>query len=65
MSGASPALTDRCRTVHVPVAILNRMDADAKRRSVSKEVLAFLVLEAVVEGGLIDAVLDDEEARSA
>lgn len=50
------------RLVLVPVDILNSMRRAASRRGLTPNQLARRIVEAVVDEGLIDAVLDDAEA---
>jgi hypothetical protein len=53
---------DVCRTMHLPLGILQRLAPAARTRGLTRERLATLIVETVVEEGLIDAVLDDGEA---
>lgn len=56
---------DACRTVHVSTGTLQLLAPEARRRGISREHLAALIIDTVAEAGLVDAVLDDhdEEAR--
>lgn len=47
------------RMILVPVDILNSMRRASSKRGMSPNQLARLIVEAVVDGNLIDAVLDD------
>jgi hypothetical protein len=53
------SLHDRCRTVHVPLAVLDSLKTDAKKRGISPETLAFLIIETVAKDKLVGAILDD------
>jgi len=44
-----------------PVGLLQRLGPAAARRGMTRERLAILIVETVVEGDLIDPVLDDGE----
>lgn len=59
MRRASPAVTEPCRSVHVPVETLRSIAPAAKKRGISPELLCFLIIDAVVSDRLIDAVLED------
>ena len=50
-----------CRTVHIPIGVLQQIAPDAARRGLSRETLAALIVEKVAEDRLVDAVLDDSE----
>lgn len=50
------------RTVLFPVDVLNGLRRPAERRGIHPNHLARLIIEAVIDGKLVDAVLDDEEA---
>lgn len=47
------------RPVVFPVGLLQRLGPAAARRGMTRERLAILIVETVVEDGMIDAVLDD------
>lgn len=50
------------RTVLFPIDILNGLRRPAERRGIHPNHLARLIVEAVVDGDLVDAVLDDEDS---
>ncbi|MER9211600.1 hypothetical protein NKI54_05955 [Mesorhizobium sp. M0663] len=50
-----------CRTVHLPVGLLQRLAPHARRRGLTRETLAWMIVDAVAESDLVDAVLDDAE----
>lgn len=54
---------DRMRTVNFPVSLLQKLAGAARRRGLSREMLAFMIVEQVVDDNLVDAVLDDGAAR--
>lgn len=49
------------RALYLPIGLLQRLAPHARKRGVSRETLAFLIVDKVVEDGLVDAVLDDGE----
>lgn len=51
------------RMVLIPLDVLNRMRRPAVRRGLTPHELAGVIVAAVVDGNLVDAVLDDDEAR--
>jgi len=53
------------RTVLFPVHVLNSLRRPAEKRGLHANQLARLIVEAVVDGHLVDAVLDDAEADYA
>jgi hypothetical protein len=58
-AGARSRNPDVCRTVLVPLGILQRLAPAARARGLRRETLAELIIETAVEDGLVDAVLDD------
>lgn len=52
------------KPVRMPAGLLRRLQPAARKRGVSNETLAWMIVDAVVEDGLIDAVLDDGGERS-
>lgn len=48
------------RTIVFPVDLLNELRRPAERRRIHPNRLVRLIVEAVVDGNLIDAVLDDD-----
>lgn len=50
------------RTILFPIDVLNRLRRPAERRGIHPNRLARLIVEAVVDGALVDAVLDDEDS---
>ncbi|MEI9410737.1 hypothetical protein [Mesorhizobium salmacidum] len=49
------------RTVHLPIGLLQRLAPHARRRGLTRETLAWMIVDAVAESDLVDAVLDDAE----
>lgn len=49
----------------IPLNTRVRLRPDAARRGVSVDRLVLMLVDAVAEGGLVDAVLDDEEAPAS
>lgn len=49
------------RTVLFPIELLDALAPHAARRGVKVNELARRIVETVVDGGLVDAVLDDRE----
>ncbi len=52
---------DTSRTVHFPLALLQRLAPAARKRGMTRETLAWIIVERVVEDDLVEAVLDDAE----
>jgi hypothetical protein len=50
------------RTVLFPIDVLNALRRPAERRGIHPNRLARLIVEAVADGNLVDAVLDDEDS---
>ncbi len=50
---------DACKSVHFPIRLLQQLQPAARKRRVSRETLAWMIVERVAEDDLIDAVLDD------
>jgi len=49
----------RRRAVPVPIDVLEALEPHAARRNISAETLVGRIIVAVVDSGLVDAVLDD------
>lgn len=62
--GARDGNPDICRSVLVPLGILQRLAPAARARGLRRETLAALIIEKVAEDGLIDAVLDDGDSHA-
>jgi hypothetical protein len=60
-AGARAGNPDVCRSVLVPLGVLQRLAPAARTRGLRRETLAALIIEKVAEDALIDAVLDDGE----
>jgi transcriptional regulator len=52
---------DLCRTVLFPIDVIDALGPHAARRGVHPNALARRIVEQVVDDGIVDAVLDDEE----
>lgn len=62
---ASRPAEEQGRTVLFPVDVLASLRRPAEKRGLHPNQLARLIVEAVADGNLIDAVLDDAEADYA
>jgi hypothetical protein len=54
-----------CRTVLFPVEVLDALGPHAARRGLHPNHLARLIVETVLDDGLVDAVLDDDAMPAA
>jgi DNA-binding CsgD family transcriptional regulator len=60
-SRAKRPAEEQGRTVVFPIDVLNGLRRPAERRGIHPNHLARLLIEAVVDGDLVDAVLDDAD----
>ncbi len=57
--GLGPA---RVARLSIPAALVGRLEAQARRRNMSPDVLAELLMVRIVDDSMVDAILDDGEA---
>lgn len=60
-----PDAREEGRAVLVPLDILGKLRRPAEKRGVTPNRLARLIIEAVVDGNIVDAVLDDADEEPA
>jgi hypothetical protein len=54
---------EMCRTVVFPVDLLEALATHAARRGIHPNALARRIVEEAVDGGIVDAILDDGVAK--
>jgi hypothetical protein len=55
------AIDKQLRTVTMPLELLERLEPHAQRRQIHRNQLVREIVEAALDAGLVDAVLDDRE----
>lgn len=61
--GEARSAPDACKSVHFPIRLLQQLQPAARKRRVSRETLAWMIVDRVAEDDLYDAVLDDGDDR--
>ncbi|MBN9078224.1 MAG: hypothetical protein BGN87_06400 [Rhizobiales bacterium 65-79] len=63
-NGARTGNPDVCRSILLPLGVLQRLAPAARASGLRRETLAALIIEKVAEDSLVDAVLDDGDSHA-
>ena len=55
---------DASRTIPIPVELLDKLEPHARRRGISVNLFVRKIIGQIVDDEIVDAVMDDAEARS-